>query len=181
MSSTSAPFAPATSLPVANSVARQWPSRASKAEVRVWIKNSVTPITEQRPLTEVADRLPEGGQGFSIAGVSGVNYQLRTAGGNGEPLVVGLVERHDRPEGVGSLKVTLSPAPRQAAHQFDPQNRIVLHTFTYDRAGIDRGQVTLQFTTRDLALAHSLKTVQPTIVNVPDRSDLLELTQPAAR
>jgi hypothetical protein len=175
-----APLAGGTSVPLANFLARGWPSRAAKAEVRVWMKTLASPTTEERPLAEVADRLPDGGQGFTVAGASGVTYQVRTTGGSGEGLVIGLIERHERPEGVGSLKVALSPQPKEATHQFDPHNRLVLHTFTYD-SGTDRGQVTIQFTTRDSALAHSLRTPQPEIVDVSDRSDLLELTPTAAR
>ena len=84
-----APFAAATTVPVANLLARSWPPLVGKAEVRVWTKSSLTPTTEERSLSDVADRLPDGTLGHAIAGVSGINYQVRTAGGNGEPLAVG--------------------------------------------------------------------------------------------
>jgi hypothetical protein len=72
--------------------------------------------------------------------------------------------------------VTLSPSPARATHQFDPQNKVVLHTFELDAATSDRGRVLVQFTRRDNAQAHSLRTAQPVIVDVSDRSDVLELT-----
>jgi hypothetical protein len=176
-----ASFAAATTVPVANLLARSWPALVGKAEVRVWAKSSLTPTTEERSLSEVADRLPEGTLGHAIAGISGINYQVRTAGGNGEPLAVGLVERHDRSESVGSLKVMLSPQPQRATHQFDPQNRVVVHTFTYDPASADRARILIQFTTRENALAHSIRSAQPVIVDVSDRSDLLELSPAVGR
>jgi hypothetical protein len=173
------PLAPGTSVPLANFLARQWPPQVAKAEVRVWSKNSPSSPSEERPLSDVADRLPDSAAGFSISGIAGVGYQVRTAGSGGEPLLVGLVERHERAESVGSLKVTLSPQPRQAAHQFDPQNRVVVHTFAYDPGAADRGRIVIQFTSRDSALAHSVRSSQPVIIDVSDRSDLLELTSPA--
>jgi hypothetical protein len=176
-----APFAAATSVPIVHLLARQWPAQISKAEVRVWSKGSRSTITAERPLSEVADRLPEGALGHAIVGVSGIHYQVRTAGGNSEPLVVGLVERHDRSESVGSLKVTLTPEPQRAAHQFDPQNRVVVHTFTYPPELADRPQVVIQFTTRESALAHSVRSAQSVVVDVADRSDLLELSPAVGR
>jgi Mg-chelatase subunit ChlD len=177
-----APFAPETTVPLVTLLARNWPPEAAKAEIRVWAKNVATPPTEERPLAEIADRLPDGGGGFSIPGVSGVTYQVRTAGGNGEALAIGLIERHERPESVGSLKVTLAPVATRATHQFDRQNRIVLHTFHYEQAAGDlRGRLSVQFTLRSSALQHSWQTSQPTIIDVADRSDLLELSPPTAR
>jgi hypothetical protein len=173
-----APLAAGTTVPVANFVARQWPAQAARGQVRVWSKNGPSTPSEERPLSDVADRLPENAAGFPISGVAGIGYQVRTAGGNGEPLVVGLVERHERAASVGSLKVALSPQPRQATHQFDAQNRVVVHTFTFDAGSADRGRIILQFTTRDSALAHSARTAQPVLIDVTDRSDLLELTPP---
>ena len=156
--------------------------RRRRAEVRVWTKNVATPPTDERPLAEVADRLPEGGGGFTIPGASGVSYQVRTAGGSGESLVVGLIERHERAEGVGSLKVALSPPASRATHQFDPHNRIVLHTFTYEQpAGDLVGRIHVQFTLRTSAQQHAWQTGQPVFIDVADRSDLLELTPPTAR
>jgi hypothetical protein len=171
-----APLQAGTGVPVATLIARQWPPQVRKAEVRIWTKTSLSPTTAERPLTDVADRLPDTPAGFSIAGVSGVGYQVRTAGAGGEPLVVGIVERHDRAESVGSLKTTLVPQPNRATHQFDPQNRVVLHTFTYEPAAADRSRINIQFTTRDSGQAHSLRTSQPVIIDVSDRTDLLELT-----
>jgi hypothetical protein len=171
-----AAFLPGTSVPVANLLARGWPSGVTKAEVRVWIKDSLSTPCEERPLTEVADRLPEEGGGFTIAGNPGVRYQVRTSSGSGDSLLVGLVERHDRADTVGSLKVTLSPAPAGATHQFDPQNRVALHTFELSGSTADRARISIHFTKRDSAQAHSLRTSQPVIVDVADRADVLELT-----
>jgi hypothetical protein len=147
----------------------------------VWAANVATPPTDERPLAEVADRLPDGAGGFPIPGASGVTYQVRTAGGNGEPLAIGLVERHEDAQSVGSLKVTLTPGPTRATHQFDRQNRIVLHTFTYEQPAADlRGRLNVQFTLRTSAVQQTWQ-AQPVFVDVADRSDLLELTPPTAR
>jgi hypothetical protein len=145
------------------------------------MKTSPSTPAAERPLAEVADRLPEEGAGFAVPGVSGVTYQVRTVGGGGQPLSIGLIERHDeRSAGVGSLKVTLSPAADQVVHQFDARNKIALHTFTYQPAGSDlRGRINIQFTSREAALEHSFRTAQPAIVDVSGRSDVLELS-PAA-
>jgi hypothetical protein len=163
-------------------LARNWPAEAARAEVRLWAKSVPTPPNEERPLGEVADRLPNGTGGFSISGVAGISYQVRTAGGNGEPLSIGLIERHDRPDSVGSLKVTLAPTATHTTHQFDRQNRIVLHTFTYEQPAADlRGRLKVQFTLRTSALQQSWQVSQPVFIDVADRSDLLELTPPTAR
>jgi hypothetical protein len=177
-----APFASETTVPMATLLARNWPAEAAKAEVRVWAKNTATPPAEERLLAEVADRLPEGGGGFTIPSASGVTYQVRTAGGNGEPLVVGLIERHERAETVGSLKVALAPSAARAIHQFDPHNRIVLHTFTYEQPTSDqRGRINVQFTLRSACQQQAWQTAQSVLIDVADRADLLELTPPAAR
>jgi hypothetical protein len=65
-------------------------------------------------------------------------------------------------------------------HQFDAANRLVLHTFTYDQAADDlRGRIAIQFTPREAAQAQSWRTAQAAVVDVSDRTDLLELS-PAA-
>ena len=135
------PLIAGTSVPVANLLAKKWPAEVAKAEVRIWTKDSPSTPSEERSLVEVADRLPEEGGGFPIAGNPGIRYQVRTSGGNGETLIIGLVERHERADTVGSVKVTLSPPPARASHQFDPRNRVVLHTFELDAAAADRGRV----------------------------------------
>jgi hypothetical protein len=170
------PLIAGTSVPVANLLAKKWPPEVSKAEVRIWTKDSPSTPSEERSLAEVADRLPEEGGGFPIAGNPGIRYQVRTSGGNGETLIIGLVERHERADTVGSVKVTLSPTPARATHQFDPRNRVVLHTFELDGAAADRGRTLVQFTKRENAQAHSLRSAQPVVVDVSDRSDVLELT-----
>ena len=177
-----APFEAGTSVPLANFLAINWPAAAPRAEIRVWAKSTATAPAVTRPLTEVADRLPAEGSGFEIAGIVGVTYQVRTVGGSGQPLSVGLIERHDeRSPGVGSLKVALSPPASRVTHQFDAANRLVLHTFTYEQPAEDlRGRIAIQFTPRELALARTWRTAQPTIVDVSDRQDLLEITPPAA-
>ncbi len=176
-----AAYEPGTSVPLAALLCRDWPAAATRAEVRVWIKSTPTEPLESRPLVEVADRLPAEGSGYTIPGMSGVAYQVRTVGGGGQSLSVGVIERHDeRSPGVGSLKVSLSPAPSRAVHQFDAANRLVLHTFNYDQPADDlRGRIAIQFTPREAAQAQSWRTAQPAIVDVSDRMDLLELS-PAA-
>lgn len=175
-----APLEPGTSVPLANFLATNWPPAATKAEIRVWAKSTATEPTQTRPLSDVADRLPAEGSGFEIPGIAGVTYQVRTVGGSGQPLSVGLIERHDeRSPGVGSLKVTLSPQATRVTHQFDAANRLVLHTFTYEQPAEDlRGRIAVQFTPRDLAQSRSWRTAQPAIVDVSDRQDLLEVSPP---
>jgi hypothetical protein len=175
-----APFAAGTTVPLANLLARNWPAAAPRAEVRVWAKASPSTPAVERLLTEVADRLPEDGTGFTVPGVSGVTYQVRTAGASGQPLTVGLIERHDEQSaGVGSLKVALSPPADQASHQFDPRNKLVLHTFVYKQSD-ERlsGRITIQFTTRDSAQDRAWRAAQGVVVDVSGRSDVLELTPP---
>lgn len=174
-----APLEAGTSVPLATFVAQNWPAGAPRAEIRVWAKSVPTEPTQSRPLTEVADRLPPDGAGFAVPGVAGVTYQVRTAGGNGG-LSVGVIERHDeRSPGVGSLKVALTPPASRVIHQFDAANRLVLHTFTYDRPSAElRGRLRIEFTSRSEALSRSWRTAQPAIVDVSDRLDLLEVTPP---
>jgi len=176
-----APLEAGTSVPLATFLATNWPAAAPRAEIRVWAKSTATAPAQTRPLTEVADRLPAVGSGFEIAGIAGVTYQARTVGGSGQPLSVGVIERHDeRSSGVGSLKVTLTPPATRVTHQFDAANRLVLHTFTYEQPTEDlRGRIALQFTPRDEALARTWRTAQPAIVDVSDRLDLLEVSPPA--
>ena len=171
-------FLPGTGTPVANFFAANWPANAVKAQVRVWAKPDHSTPTAERPLVEVADRLPEQGLGFAIPGISGVTYQARTQGANGSPFTVAIIERHDdRCAGVGSLKVSLSPPPSSATHQFDAKNKIALHTFRYAAGASDlRSQVQIQFLTRQRAHEHALRTAESITIDVSGRSDLLELT-----
>src|SRR5204862_7096158 len=123
-------------------------------------------------------KVPTAGIGVDVPGIAGATYQVRTAGGGGQALIVGLVERHDaRSRGVDAMRVELSPPPDNVVHQFDAKNRVVLHAFTYDKPADDlKTRLEIRFTSRDAAQAGALRLAQPVTIDVSDRADLLELT-----
>jgi hypothetical protein len=175
------PPEPGTSVPLLNLPAYGWPAGATRAQVRIWSKRGATLPTHSVPLAEVADRVPAEGAGYDVPGIAGVTYQARTAGGAGQALLVGLVERHDAASpGIDAMRVELSPPPDQAIHQFDPRNRVVLHAFTYERpAGDLKSNLQVRFTSKTAAHSGADHLSQPVVVDVSDRADLLEITPPA--
>ncbi|MDX1944686.1 MAG: VWA domain-containing protein [Pirellulaceae bacterium] len=172
------PADPGVSLPHYQLGAIGWPAGATRAEVRFWMKNISTAPTHVARLADVADRVPTEGIGFEVPGIPGATFQARTAGGGGQPLVIGLVERHDaRSRGVDAMRVELAPPPDRVVHQFDAKNRVVLHAFTYDRPDSElKSQIEIRFTSRDAAHTGALRLAQPLSIDVSDRADLLDLS-----
>ena len=116
------PADPGVSVPHYQLAAYGWPAGATRAEVRFWLKTVATAPTHTALLADVADRVPTEGIGFEVPGIVGATYQVRTAGGGGQPLLVGLVERHDpRSRGVDAMRVELVPPADSVVHQFDAE------------------------------------------------------------
>ncbi|MBW3598110.1 MAG: hypothetical protein KY475_12650, partial [Planctomycetes bacterium] len=176
-----APSEPDTPVPVLRRLAPNWPRGYRQGELRFWSKMEKTPAAAVR-LEEVADRPPAAGAGYIIPGVAGVTYQVRTHRGAspGAPFRVALIERHGvESPGVGAVKVEMSPAPQHALHQFDAENRLVLHTFEFataeDPSGLSRE---ILFTPRADIETGAMHLDDAAIVEITDTGNLIELNPP---
>jgi uncharacterized membrane protein YqaE (UPF0057 family) len=149
-------YAPNEPVPLLNVQAANWPQDADLAEIRVFGKSPATPAAHTVKLSDVADRPPTVSTGLPITGLPSVTYQVRTrqnATSGGWDVL--LVERHSSDtDELASLKVQLSPPPDRARHQFDGENSVVLHTFTYNTATRDEiEQIQIEFTPRQALAA----------------------------
>jgi Mg-chelatase subunit ChlD len=178
-------YEPRTRVPVLEWTAAQWPDEAEQAEVRVWGRMTKIPPTVVVALADVADRVPEHGEGHPLSAVPGVTYQVRTQRGaaRDEALYrVSLLERHGAGStGVDALKVELVPAAQRIRHQFDAENRLVLHTFDYH---LPEGEIpenlAIHFTTRAALQSEAWLPDEPAVVGVAAQDDLLPLTAPSS-
>lgn len=176
-----APYEPDTPVPVLRRLAAGWPPGYREAEVRFWCKMERTPAAAVR-LEDVADVPPTTGQGLPVPGAPGIVFQVRTQRGvaPGAPFRVALIERHgaDSP-GVGALRVEMSPTPERVIHQFDAENRLVLHTFEYataeDPTGLSRE---ILFTSRRDLETGAMYLDAAAAVEITDTGNLIELTAP---
>ncbi|MEQ8788318.1 MAG: YqaE/Pmp3 family membrane protein [Pirellulaceae bacterium] len=163
-------YAANASAPLLNVTASNWPKTADLAEIRVFGKSPATPPTQSVSLKDVADRPPSASTGFPIETMPSVTYQVRTRrapASNGWEVLV--VERHtsDTDE-LADVKVELSPPPDRVRHQFDAQNSVVLHTFTYHSATRDEiEQLQILFTSRQALAAGCWISEKPIERRVP--------------
>jgi len=177
-------YQPDRPVPVLEWLAQNWPAEAREAEIRLWCKPAKTVVTSEVLLSTVANLPPPSGSGFEVNEVPGMTYQarlLRDVDGPGS-VRVAIVERHNAESaGVGSVKVELDAQPQRIVRQFDPENRLALHTFYFtgfDDAAADR--LRIQFTTRASLQAKAWQLEEPLVVDVSGQADLLQLS-PAGR
>lgn len=169
-------FEPEKTCPLWNCVAKNWPMEARQADVTTFCKFTKTTPSVIIPLLEVAGTPPPSPAGFPVDGMQGVTFQARyvhdEASGR---LQVGVVERHSSSSrGVGSLKVSLSTQSKSAAHQFDAENGIVLHTFDLERITSSAlASIAIEFTSRDDLRKGAIEMTEPVTLDIADRSDLI--------
>lgn len=171
-------YEPGEPVPLLRLVARDWPKPARQAEVRVWCKSEATDPTEVVPLEQVANMPPPSGDGFPIAALPGITYQARTFGDrkSGVPYQVRLVERHATDVPISALKVQMAPPAQRVVHQSDADNRIVLHTFYFERTPQESpssAQPAIQFTDRRTLHADAWHLEQAIAVPVADSGDVI--------
>jgi hypothetical protein len=167
--------------PVLHWFAEGWPTDAQQAEIRLWCR----PIQDATPndsvsLQEIADQVPQQGTGFMRPDVPHVSFQARTivAGDRLLPLRVVVIERHPSGESdVGDWRIDLQPSPRKIERRLDPAQNVALHTFYFE--GSDprdlRGHE-LRFTSKSRFIEDAWYLPEPIVVNIADRSDLLQLS-----
>jgi hypothetical protein len=146
-----------------------WPKGADQAEVRVWCSGEPVAPTEVVPLAKVADRTPLLGEGFELACIAGVRYQVRDLdrAKAGDRLQIRLVERHTAGVPANAVKVELFGRPDRMAHQFDWDRGIVLHSFEYDAGTLQTGPpAELRFCTRDKFTSVAWRMEQPMILDI---------------
>jgi Mg-chelatase subunit ChlD len=175
-------YEPGKPVPVLEWLAADWPSQASHLAVTAWCKMSRTAPSKVVPLAEVADRVPERAGGHRLECVPGLHYQVRTRGGlqADDPWRVSILERHG-PEspGTDAVKVDLWPRADRVVHQFDAENRLVMHSFFFDLpedASLPACEI--HFTTREALRMDAWETLEPLVLSASSDQGLLEVSTP---
>ena len=142
-----------------------WPKDSSQAEVRIWCSDQPTESTGSRTAGKrQINQTPPSGEGFELASMPGVRYQVRSVDrtNEGGGLQIRVIERHQPGVPVNALKLDMLGRPRHVTHQMDWQRGIVLHWFDYDASEVARKTPTeLRFCTRDKFTSATWRTEQP--------------------
>jgi hypothetical protein len=169
-------YEPDLPVPLLNCSCRDWPREAVRASLRVWCLPEAVEPAESVPLEEVADQSPPAGEGFPLARLPGVGYQVRrlenTASSGGTRVRV--VQRHEITTPVNAVKLELQPAPVRIQHQYDWDHGIVLHTFDYDPQALPAGaSVTLRFQAREDFVEQAWRIEQPIVLSIARHNDVV--------
>jgi hypothetical protein len=161
-------YEPERPVPVASCLAPQWPTKADKAEIRVWAKFQPTRPDEVRRLP---DAVRSGAAGFRLKTLPDVLLTVERQRGKSAQDGGRVTVTEEYPPGTAMplMKIALDPPPRRTVHTYYPQSARIRHEFTYAAGDVDDvDQVQLRFTRRELLLDQAVSTPKPLIVTVPD-------------
>jgi hypothetical protein len=149
-------------VPLLQCRAPDWPDDATQARVNCWFKYERTPPVLSVSLADLRADVASYSASQPIPTVPGVQYRILMddATASGGDLEFKVLEEHvDEPVDVHRLVVHVRSeppiAPHRILHQFDADNGVVIHTFSYD---VDASQklarstdARIEFVTRAMA------------------------------
>ena len=137
-------FETKTPVPLVSWNASNWPTAATAADVRVWVKYEPTPNLQSISIEQVKQNLQRFSEGIAVNGVEGVKLSINFMANRDDSagLILQVTESHsDRSKGVGSIRVGLETdeaiVPSRVTHHFEAANSMAVHTFEFDRSNAE--------------------------------------------
>jgi hypothetical protein len=158
-------------VPVLSCLASYWPTKAEKAEIRIWAKYGTT---EPDQVLKLSDAIrPGAATGLRLRTLPDVVLKIERHRGTraaDEDQVVVTQQYPANTARIPGLKVELDPPPRRVGHTYYPEGALVRSVFSFAPGDLeDPSQVRVRFTTRERRIEQAVTVTKPLTVTVPEQ------------